>query len=200
MNLNNLPIEGTFIEAEGGFYSGKLLVNGKPTAVITAPKALGEFSGIWLPEYTLIPGANSFNDGVANTLAMAEAGSPIAQKAIAAEINGHKDWVIGARDVVELQYRHLKPTTDKNYVYRHGDNPSSIPVGYPYSEDEPAQTPLALFQAGGTEAFEPAWYATSTQSGANVAWFQGFRDGYQFTGLEYSEFQVRLVRLIQLDA
>lgn len=200
MNLNNLPIEGTFIEAEGGFYSGKLLVNGKPTAVITAPKALGEFSGIWLPEYTLIPGANSFNDSVANTLAMAEAGSPIAQKAVATEINGHKDWVIGARDVVELQYRHLKPTTDKNYVYRHGDNPSSIPVGYPYSEDEPAQTPLVLFQAGGTEAFEPDWYATSTQSGAYYAWLQHFGDGLQDTGLKIHEFQVRLVRLIQLDA
>lgn len=200
MNLNNLPIEGTFIESEGGFYSGKLLVNGKPTAVITAPKALGEFSGIWLPEYTLIPGANSFNDSVANTLAMAEAGSPIAQKAIASEINSHKDWVIGARDVVELQYRHLKPTTDKNYVYRHGDNPSSIPVGYPYSEDEPAQTPLALFQAGGTEAFEADWYATSTQSGAYTAWFQHFDDGCQLTGTKHDEFQVRLVRLIQLDA
>lgn len=190
-----------FIETEGGYFSGKIrFPDGTIFGVITAPKAQGEFSSIWLPEYKDVPGASSCFDSRANTLAMAEAGSEAAQKALAAEINGHKDWVIGARDIVEVQYRAHKPTQDKNHVYRSGDNPSSVPVGYPYTRDLPAQTIDALFKEGGSEAFECAWYGTSTQSGASGAWNQYFDNGNQDTSSKGNEFVFRLVRLIQLDA
>lgn len=199
--MNNQYQPNQFVETEGGYFSGKIrFPDGTIFGVITAPKAQGEFSAIWLPEYKDVPGASSFFDSRANTLAMAEAGSEAAQKALASEINGHKDWVIGARDIVEVQFRAHKPTTDKNYVYRSGDNPSSVPVGYPYSGDFPAQTTDTLFKEGGPEAFERAWYGTSTQSSADFAWFQVFGYGAQGTGYKDGEFVFRLVRLIQLDA
>jgi hypothetical protein len=87
---------------------------------------------------------------------MAEAGSPLAQWARGLDINGNTDWCIPARDVLELGYRHLKPTTYENSCsFRDGDNPSSIPAGYPYTEQLPAQTAAEAFREGGAEAFEP---------------------------------------------
>lgn len=189
-----------FYPEHGGFFSGRIRIDGALFGVITAPKSDGQFSGIWLPEYVDVPGAGSFFDSRANTLAMADAGSPIAKQALATTINGHNDWVIPARDVLEIQYRAHKPTSETNYVYRSGDNPSSVPAGHPYSEAVPAQCPDPLFQEGGVEAFDDAWYWSSTQSSPGGAWYQYFDDGYQGTYNKNGEGVVRLVRLIQLTA
>ena len=74
---------------EGGFYGGKIRIGDAIFAVAWAPKALGEIEGIWLPSYKQVPGAASCFDSVANTQAMAEAGSTIAKQALEANINGH---------------------------------------------------------------------------------------------------------------
>lgn len=189
-----------FITEAGGFFSGTVRINDALFGVITAPKAEGQYSGIWLPSYDDVPGATSCFDSKANTIAMAAAGSPIAQKALATTINGHSDWVIPARDVLEIQYRAHKPTTEKNYVYRSGDNPSSSPVGYPYTGTSPAQCQDPLFQEGGSEAFDADWYFSSTQCSPDYAWGQGFDDGSQGSNDKDGEGVVRLVRLIQLTA
>lgn len=189
-----------FIAEAGGFFSGTIRINDALFGVITAPKAEGQYSGIWLPSYDDVPGATSCFDSKANTIAMAEAGSPIAQRALATTINGFSDWVIPARDVLEIQYRAHKPTTETNYVYRSGDNPSSVPAGYPYTESIPAQCPDALFQEDGEEAFDAAWYWSSTQCSPNFAWDQYFDGGYQDYDGKHDEGVVRLVRLIQLTA
>lgn len=190
-----------FIPEAGGFFSGTIRINDTLFGVITAPKAEGQYSGIWLPSYDDVPGAMSCFDSRANTIAMAEAGSPIAQRALATTINGHSDWVIPARDVLEIQYRAHKPTTESNYVYRSGDNPSSVPAGYPYTKALPAQCADALFQEGGAEAFDTDWYWSSTQCSPYSAWIQGFVVGNQYYYGKYDfEGVVRLVRLIQLTA
>jgi hypothetical protein len=183
---------------EGGFYTGQIRHGDKIYGVATAPKALGEIKGIWLPSYKDVE-TNCFHS-MDNTRAMAEAGSPLAQQALAAEINGFKDWSIAARDVVELQYRNLKPGMRKNYCsFRDGDNPSSLPPGHPYAETLPAQTAVEAFRTGGAEAFEEEWYWTSTQYSSNYAWGQGFGGGFQSTLVKYYEVRARLVRLIQLN-
>lgn len=189
-----------FVAEAGGYFSGAIRINDSLFGVITAPKEGGQFSGIWLPRYESVPGAYSWFDSRANTVAMAHAGSPIAQQALAATINGHSDWAIPARDVLEVMYRAHKPTTDHNYVYRSGDNPSSVPPGYPYASDFPAQCPDPLFQDGGPEAFDPTWYWSSTQSSPSNAWGQNFDGGGQGNYSKSSEGVVRLVRLIQLTA
>jgi hypothetical protein len=195
---NQVPAIGAAFE--GGFYTGNVRMGDAIYAVVSAPKAKGEFKGVWLKSYTDVPGARSYFDGLANTIAMAEAGSALAKKVLALEIEGIGGWSIPARDVLELQYRHFKPTTQENYVYRAGDNPSSVPAGYPYTEAEPAQTSLALFQAGGTEAFEDDVYLSSTQYSDYTAWMQYFGYGNQGNTSKEFERRCRAVRLIQLTA
>jgi hypothetical protein len=189
-----------FITEAGGFFSGTIRINDTLFGVITAPKAEGQYRGIWLPSYDDVPGAASCFDSKANTIAMAEAGSPIAQQALATKINGFSDWVIPARDVLEIQYRAHKPATETNCVYRSGDNPSSVPAGYPYTKAFPAQCPDPLFQEGGAEAFDADWHWSSTQCSPNYAWGQYFDDGNQGSTIKNNEGVVRLVRLIQLTA
>jgi hypothetical protein len=180
---------------EGGFFAGYITLPDGIYGIAVAPKAQGEFKGIWHPKRKAAPGARSCFDCRANTLAMAEAGSELAQRILALDINGCADWSIPSRDVLELLYRNLKPTTQENYSsFRDGDNPSSVPVGYPYTDDIPAQTSAAAFQAGGAEAFEPRWYWASTQSSDGYAWCQTFSYGCQHYYAKTNEFLARAVR------
>ena len=184
---------------EGGFYGGKIRVGLVICAIVWAPKAEGEITGKWLDGYTDVPGATSCFDSMANTKAMAEAGSLIAQQALAATIGGHTDWCVPARDVLEMGYRYLKPTTEENDVYRYGDNPSSIPAGYPYTATSPEQTTVEAFKEDGAEAFDESWYFSSTQYSEHGAWVQSFAYGDQNDfGKDY-ERRVRFVRLIPLN-
>jgi hypothetical protein len=179
---------------EGGFFAGYINMPDGPYGIAVAPKALGELRGQWGKRGVDVPGARSYFDCRANTLAMAEAGSVLAQKALALSINGCSDWSIPSRDVLELAYRNLRPTTRENYVYRNGDNPSSLPPGYPYTEDLPTQTLATAFQADGAEAFETEWYWSSTQFSAASAWFQPFYYGRQCYYVKYAECLARAVR------
>jgi hypothetical protein len=201
MKLSQLPAIGT--PMQGGHYGGAVCVGELLFAVIWAPKATGETKGAWLPRYEAVPGSESCSDSLTNTLAMAEAGSALAKWALALRIDGYDDWCLPARDVLELAYRQLKPTTDEtgNY-FRDGDNPSSAPVGYPYANTNGGvvQTPVVAFQEGNAEAFTASWYWSSTQYSAGNAWVQYFSHGGQFNNGKKYEARARAVRLIQLDA
>jgi hypothetical protein len=185
----------------GGFFSGitRDPDTGKRYLNITAGAA-HELVGAWGEYGAKIEGADSFTNGRANTEAMAAAGSELAQQALALRIGGHDDWAIPARDQQELQYRHLKPTTETNWQYgRSGDNPNSEPVGLPHTEESPAQTTLPAFQAGGTEAFKPTGYWSSSQRSANYAFLMHFDDGYQCTDGKDLTALVRPVRSQLID-
>ncbi len=199
-NPNTIVPETFGTPFEGGFYGGNIRIGALIFAIAWAPKAEGEIKGPWLPSYKTVPGTESCFDSVANTKAMAEAGSPIAKQALATTINGHSDWVIPARDVLELGYRHLKPGSGENSAsFRDGDNPSSVPAGYPYTEASPEQTTAEAFRTGGPEAFDEAWYWSSTQYSEDYAWLQYFLYGYQIYSSKKYEGRARLVRLIQLN-
>lgn len=180
----------------GGFVSGITvdLETGKRYLNVTAG-AEHELCGTWGRRGALIEGADSFIDGRANTEAMAAAGSELAQKVLGLNIGGFSDWAIPARDQQELQYRNLKPTADANYCWgRDGDNPNSLPVGKLYTEESPGQTAVEAFKVGGSEAFQPRWYYSSTQRSADSAFFMDFVDGYQNDSAKYHELPVRPVR------
>ena len=195
-----LPIIGTSMG--GGFYAGVFTIAGKRFGLLRSPKAQGQHEDApWNDNWERVAGAESFNDGMANTEAMAAAGSKIAQWARAQIINGHSDWYIPAQDELEIAYRNLKPTASENYLYgRSGINVSAIPPTYPYTVTLPEQTPLALFQDGGAEAFDPAWYWSSTQHAGDVdyAWCQAFGYGHQDYDHKDSQFRVVLVRRFPL--
>lgn len=178
----------------GGFVSGFYLQDGQRYVSITAG-AEHELVGEWGEYGVKIEGADSLTDSRANTDAMAAAGSELAQKVLTLAIGGHTDWGIPARDVQELQYRNLKPTTDKNYAWgRDGENHSSIPVGDLYSEESPMHTSIDAFKAGGAEAFKTDWYWSSTQRSAGYAFTMLFGGGGQSNLGKGSELRVRPVR------
>lgn len=178
----------------GGYFSGVTVQDGKRYMVITAGRE-HELKGKWGERGVIVEGAGSFTDGRANTEAMAASGSELAQKVLTLEIGGHSDWAIPARDQQELQYRSLKPTTEANYCWgRDGDNPNSLPVGTLYTEESPAQTAVAAFQQGGTEAFADTWYWSSSQRSAYLAFLMTFADGSQHSHPKTTELRVRPVR------
>ena len=194
---SDLPAIGA--ELAGGRFTGVLNINGALHALITAPKA-AELEGIY-GEYKTI-GASSYNDGLANTKVMAEAGSEIAKTVLAQTTGGFTDWAIPARDQQELQYRAFKPGAgDNSCSFRDGDNPSSVPPGYPYTDQDPAQTAAAGFKASEPEAFEKGWYFSSTeyaQYSDGYAWGQGFYRGGQYYLGKDDEYYVRPVRVLPI--
>jgi hypothetical protein len=187
---------------EGGFYAGRILIAGILYALIVAPKAEGEHKpGVWSKSEKSVPGALSWNDGVANTAAMAEAGSALAKWAQCLKIGGFSDWYLPSLDELELCYRYLKPTTEPNYLWsRSGINVSAVPPTYPYVADFPAQTAHELFRAGGSEAFVDDVYWSSTQhaSGGTYAWGQDFSRGGQYGWDKGDHIRARAVRRLAI--
>jgi hypothetical protein len=196
----SLPAIGSPVP--GGFFAGAFRLNGVCYGLAIAPKAQGRHDDApWNDNWDRVAGAESLNDGLANTEAMAAAGSKVAQWARAQIIDGHSDWYIPAQDELELLYRNLKPTASENYLYgRSGVNVSATPPTYPYAADQPTQTPLALFQEGGAEALDPVWYWSSTQHAGldDCGWCQYFGDGYQDGLRKDGQFRVVLVRRFPL--
>ncbi|WP_437881059.1 DUF1566 domain-containing protein [Pseudomonas sp. LRF_L74] len=183
-----------------GFFAGQFQIAGERFALIRAPKAQGFHAPVrWGEAGILIPGADSVVDGLANTRALAEAGSELGTWALSLSIDGYEDWYLGSRDENELIYRAFKPTAQENWCsFRDGDNPSSLPPGYPYTAEHPAQTPLAAFQEGGEEALEATYYHTSTQDGPRYAWIQSFGGGPQTDGHKGSARPAFAVRRIKV--
>lgn len=185
----------------GGFVTGitRDPVTGKRSLHITAGAA-HELVGKWGEYGEKIEGADSFTDSLANTQAIAAAGSDLAVKVLALNIDGFTDWAIPARDVQELQYRHFKPTTEENWAGRRdGDNPNSVPIGQLYSEKSPLQTTHTDFQEGGVEAFRDTWYWSSSQRSAVTAFGMNFAGGIQGSLGKLNELRVRPVRSEFLD-
>ena len=183
-------------EMDDGFSAGIINVDGTHYGLILPPKAESEHAPIaWNDELKMIKGALSYCDGLANTKAMAKAGSKLAQWALDNKMH------IPSLDEMELLYRHFKPGTAKNACYaRSGINLGAVPPTYPYTSDSPKQTKLKAFREGGAEAFELAWYWTSTQRAAfpDCAWMQGFGNGVQLSGHESGYYRARAVRRIKI--
>ena len=184
----------------GGFFAGLINQADGIYAIIVAPKSEGEHPDAPWGKAKRIADALSFFDGLANTEAMAAAGNKLAAWARGLRIGDFDDWHIPARDELELAYRNLKPTVDANYCWR-GDNPSSVPPGYAYMTDSPAQTKSEIFREGGTEAFRSAWYWTSTQSAGLVdyAWAQLFTNGGQNDNRKDGKYRARAVRRVKVQ-
>jgi hypothetical protein len=186
----------------GGFYAGRIRVGDDIFALIVAPKVEGEHEdAAWNTSAKSIEGALSYFDGHANTIAMAEGGSDLAKWALDLRIGGNDDWYLPSQDELEILYRNLKPTADKNWCYaRSGINLSAAIPTYPYTPDFPVQTLAEVFQQGGSEAFEQEWYWSSTQhaSFSDCAWGQHFSGGDQSLNRKLNELRARAVRRLAI--
>ncbi len=194
----------------GGYYAGAgITVSGITYILIVAPKSTGEAQLPW--EWTADPdvtGAESTNDGAGNTSAIVTAGG--SSSGVAAgfcdslTIDGRADWTLPSPDELEICHRYLKPGTQANetggrvlHMTTNGTNPNSSPVGDGYTTDIPSQTSSALFQEGGSEAFEQEAYWTSMQIGSGSAWVQEFSDGDQTA---YTKSTTQYVRAVRWEA
>ena len=191
-----LPLIGTSMD--GGFYGGRIMIDGQAFALIVAPKVEGEHAGMaWNSSTKMVQGAMSYCDGLTNTAAMDKGGSKLAKWVRGLRIADRDDWYLPSQDELEIIYRNLKSTSEGNTGWaRSGINLSAIPPTLPYLPMDPAQTRAEHFQEGGGEAFDPAWYWSSTQyaSDGAYAWSQSFTNGTQGDLPKSHQFGARAVR------
>ena len=195
------PILGTSMD--GGFYAGRIRIDGHLYALIVAPKSEGEHkvSALFAKEPKTPPLAHSYCDGLTNTEALMAAGSKLAKWSRDLEIAGHRDWYLPSQDELEVIYRNLKPTTRENWCYyRSGINLHAATPTLPYVPDSPTQTEAELFRVGGSEAFEAEWYWTSTiyGSSSSYAWYQHFNYGNQGYNYVDGKLRARAVRRLPI--
>ena len=81
----------------GGIYAGRFCVAEQTFALIVAPADSGELAETKWGAAKKVAGALSYNDGLANTKAMAAAGSPLAKWAQALRIGDLDDWYVPSR-------------------------------------------------------------------------------------------------------
>jgi hypothetical protein len=98
----NAPAEHNLIAIgaprHGGIFLGNFFVGlDKAYELIKAPKVEGSIELPWSKSKKSVDGALSVYDGLANTRAMAEAGSELAQWATGLRIGGHDDWYVMSR-------------------------------------------------------------------------------------------------------
>lgn len=185
----------------GGYYAGKIKVDGQIYALVIAPKSLGGDSSstlAWKTSNSTTTGTTSVNNGWANTQAMVTAGiaaHPAANFCRNLNIGGYTDWYLPSKDELEILYRSFKPTTDSNST-SYGANSSSVPPTNNYTSGNPAQTSIALFKSGGAEAMVANYYWSSTEYSSTRAWRQSFSSGYQIYYLKTGTYYVRGVRRV----
>lgn len=200
----------------GGFYAGDIVQGGTTYRIVVAPKSSGENSSKqWKTSNDAGPSATqTLNNGPAASSSMNSATYPAAQFCEGLSIGGFSDWYLPARDELELCYRNLKPTTDANntsarslssITYPEGNdvsgdtmgiNRNSDPTGAAYASGNPAQTSVTAFQTGNTEAFDSAYYWSSSEYSSTFAWRQTFNNGTQVLNFKDDNRYVRAVRRV----
>ena len=219
-----LTIDVTSVGGSGTFTDWSIMSRYR---YIVAPKSSGESAALaYKNANDAAPSAcGTLTEGRKATLAMVAAGDatvyPAAHYCNNLVIGGFNDFELPARDVVELFWRNLKPTTDDNYTTAnrptaatpdyenlgsygdtantHGLNNNSSPQGAAYTSGSPAQTAATAFRTGGAEAFEygSAFYWSSSEYSASYAWRQNWGasyPGYQSNNGKTNAYRVRAVR------
>lgn len=167
----------------GGFYAGQIstTANGVATHyIVLAPKSTGENTSIqWKTTNTSTTGTGSVIAGPTNSANMNNALHPAAQFCESLSIGGHGDWYLPALYELEIIYNNLKPGTQLNDT-NWGINTYAIPSRISnYTTTVPAQTSVAAFQTGGSEALELLDYWTSTQASTSNGYCINFDTGTQ---------------------
>jgi hypothetical protein len=158
-------------EAFGGGYLAALMPapEGHQFALIVAPKAEGDKDDLeWKDEWSKTEGTSSAIDGLANSNAMNNDEHPAAQFCRGLQIGGHSDWYL----------------------------PASAEQAAIWANLGPNHTPVAAFQKGAPEAYDLAWYWSSTEFDSGYAWLQYFGVGYLGGGGEGYQGRVRAVRKV----
>lgn len=157
----------------GGFFAGEMIVGGQRYALVVAPKVGGEEAKLQYKTTNNHDGADSDDDGLANSERLNDTGHPAAQFCRSLQISGFDDWYLPSRDELAMLCRNLGPTR---------------------------KTTPALFKSGNTDAFEEDWYWSSTEhaSYSDGAWYVDFSYGGQNYGYKDNFGGVRAVRRLKI--
>lgn len=113
-----VPRIGQFWPGQGGIYAGQQPggdARGDPHIILAVdPRAV--FVKRMLGTYEIdVTGATSDYDGLANTIALAAAGSELCKEILALEIDGHKDWGLMARRQASLCWANVPEQFEKEW-------------------------------------------------------------------------------------
>ncbi|GLH31680.1 hypothetical protein BR1R5_10660 [Pseudomonas sp. BR1R-5] len=132
----------------GGFFAGRIFFDGAEHAIIDSGREFEALAQWWEqpgPRVT-VRGAQSFHDGHANTLAMAEAGSAVARKVLGMTIRGQRAWHLPSIEQLQIMRANLLQLPDWDRYYS------------------------ALRAGGPAQAFTHMDYWSSTQNAAGSSW------------------------------
>ena len=192
--FGGIPIIGAAFG--GGFFAGQIDQSGTVYNLVVGPVASAQSTKQWKTSNTTTGGVSSVIDGPTNSAAMNNATHPAAQFCEAVTTGGFTDWYMPAKNELEVCYYNLKPTTTTNNTSS-GINANSVPArASSYTSGDPAQTSVAAFQTGGTEAFTAASYWASTEPNSSDGVRQYFGNGYQATVTKTTSYRVRAVRRV----
>ena len=191
---------------EGGFFAGQISTTGNGVAthnLVVGPKSTAQNdSRQYKNANTSVGsgGAGSYIDGPQNTANMVANGNstvyPAAHFCNNLSTGGQTDWYMPAWNELEVCYFNLKPTTTSNNT-SYGTNSDAVPArASNYTSGNPAQTSAAAFQFGGSEAFDPNTYWTSTDNAYTSAIMVAFGSGVQIGPYKTNYYRVRAVRRV----
>lgn len=167
----------------GGFYVGKMSINGNGVAthhLIVSDISTRRTNLSWDSRTTGNSGyetnINNPINGPQNTTSLAGQGSYY-EAAIYCEnlsSGGYTDWYLPSPQELQMCYYYLKPSTDANHNYGDqygGANPYAVapqPINIGYGTAGPSQTSATVFRLGNAQSFGTAGYYTSAESASST--------------------------------
>ncbi len=116
----NPPLPGQIWAAQGGIYTGVIVINGAGYHLVFADAASGEFADLPWGDYGIDePGAKHLHDGLANTNALLTSGTEHPAIAVCRNtlINGHADWYVPAIAELKLGFVNARQHFDADRWY-----------------------------------------------------------------------------------
>ncbi len=208
----------------GGYYAGKISVNGNGTVshyLILADNAVGRWLGYGFnANYGGNSGATSLIDGPYNTYLLVSYYTYLPAYAAAPKpynlnTGGYDDWYLPARHEAGIIYYYCKPTNQQNNPYQPSDSyfgatpyavsPQPINTNYTFAPNNsgpatnPSVTSAAIFQGGAAQATDGVWW-TSTEVAPYLAHTQDFYDsrmGIAYKNSANSPYGGRVTRAVR---
>lgn len=116
--ISKRPNIGEYWQGQGGIYVGRgrgrdggrdySLILPTDKSCVFEKRSLGTYG-------TDVTGATSEHDGLANTIALADAGSDLCKEALAIEIDGHKDFHVPSRMDLRLMWANVPELFEKEW-------------------------------------------------------------------------------------